>query len=423
MPYPITFETIQYSTSNMAAKKQYGASVWLLVCIVAGALLGLVVKDKALYVKPLGDVLLNLLFCAVVPLVFFSIASAIASMSSMGRLGRILAAMLGVFIVTGIVASLLMILGVLLFPPALGVHISLPAPSAPASSSVGDQLVRAFTNPDFVGLLSKSNMLALIVFASIVGIATQQAGEQGKPFGAWLQAGNVVMLRVVALIMYFAPIGLGAYFCWLTGVFGKDLLGSLGRAMLLYYPVAVLYFFGGFTLYVLLAGGWGRVRTFWKHILPASMVALGTGSSMATIPVNIEAADNMGTPPDISRVVIPIGATIHMDGSCLSAILKIGLLFGLYGYDFSTPYAIATAVGVALLSGTVMSGIPGGGYIGELLIVSLYGFPPEALPIITLVGTLVDPPATMVNAIGDNVASICVARIIGKGSHTTREYK
>jgi len=206
---------------------------------------------------------------------------------------------------------------------------------------------------------------------------------------------------------------LAAYFAYLVGVFGPQLLGSYWRAMLLYYPLALLYFFIGFSFYAYLAGRWKAVKIFWTNIIPASLTALATGSSMATIPVNLEAAEKNGVPKDISEVVIPIGATIHMDGSCLSAVLKIALLFGLFQMDFSGAGTILTAIGVALLSGIVMSGIPGGGFLGELMIVTLYGFPIEALPIISMIGTLVDPPATMVNSIGDNVASMMVARMLG----------
>ena len=146
--------------------------------------------------------------------------------------------------------------------------------------------------------------------------------------------------------------------------------------------------------------------------MPASLTALATGSSVATIPTNLEAARKIGIPKDIREVVIPVGATIHMEGSCLSAILKIAFLFGLFGMNFSGIDTIAIAIGVALLSGTVMSGIPGGGFLGEMLIITLYGFPPEAMPMISMIGTLVDPPATMVNAVGDNVASMMIARLL-----------
>jgi Na+/H+-dicarboxylate symporter len=176
--------------------------------------------------------------------------------------------------------------------------------------------------------------------------------------------------------------------------------------------MAAMYLVLFFSLYAWWAGGVKGVRAFWSNIIPTSLVAIGTGSSMAAIPSNIAAATRIGVPRDISELVIPIGATIHMDGSCMSAISKIAVLFGLYGQDFSSPTAVLTALGVSLLSGTVMSGIPGGGKIGELLIISLYGFPPESLLIITALGDLVDAPATAVNSVGDNVASMMTARVV-----------
>lgn len=392
--------------------KAYRFSIILIVSVLLGSVLGYFWGKGAEILKPLGDIFLNLLFTAVVPLVFFSIASAVASITDGLRLGKIIGSMLAVFTITGIIASLIMVLGVNIFPPAQGLHISLPAPEKIESSSIAQKIVETLTTNDFVGMFSKKNMLAIIIFALFTGLATQMAKEKGQDFGKFLTSANEVMLKLIHIIMYFAPVGLAAYFAYLIGVFGPELAGSLARAMALYYPISIIYFFVAFTFYAIWAAGWEGMRTFWKNILPATLVALGTGSSMATIPANLEAANKTGVPRDISEMVIPIGATIHMDGSCLSAILKIALLFGLYGRDFSDPITIATAVGVALLSGTVMSGIPGGGYIGEVLIIQLYGFPIEAMPIVTLIGTLVDPTATMVNSIGDNVASMMVTRIV-----------
>lgn len=392
--------------------KAYRFSIILITSVLLGSILGYFWGQEAAVLKPFGDIFLNLLFTAVVPLVFFSIASAVSSITDGLRLGKILTSMLAVFIVTGIIASLVMVIGVNIFPPAEGLHISFPLPEKIETSSIAQKIVETLTTNDFSGLFSKKNMLAIILFALLTGFATQMAGDKGKPFASFLASANEVMLKLIHIIMYFAPIGLAAYFAYLIGVFGPELAGSLARAMALYYPISIVYFFVAFTLYAIWAAGWQGMKTFWRNILPATLVALGTGSSMATIPVNLQAANKTGVPRDISEMVIPIGATIHMDGSCLSAILKIALLFGLYGRDFSDPATIATAIGVALLSGTVMSGIPGGGYIGEILIIQLYGFPMEAMPIVTLIGTLVDPTATMVNSIGDNVASMMVTRVV-----------
>ncbi|MFH1020779.1 MAG: dicarboxylate/amino acid:cation symporter [Pseudomonadota bacterium] len=393
--------------------KSYGFSLLLIASMILGALLGIILKKDAAMFKPLGDVFLNLLFTVIVPLVFFSISSTVAAMTNLRRLGKILFLMVLLFVATGLVASAVMILAVVLYPPALGASIPLPAAIDAQHLNASEQLVRAFTVSDFPNLLSKNNMLALIVFSMLTGLATSAVGKKGKAFAVFLASANEVMMKLITFIMYYAPIGLGAYFAYLVGVFGPELLGSYARAMTLYYPTALVYFIVAFTLYAFLAGRGVGLKKFWCHIIPPSLTALATGSSMATIPANLQAADNIGVPRDISEVVIPIGATIHMEGSCLAAVLKIAFLFGIFQMPFIGVEPILTALGIALLTGVVVSGIPGGGTIGELLILSFYGFPPEALPLITMIGTLVDAPATMINAVGDNVSSMLIARVLG----------
>ena len=393
--------------------KSYGFSIILIISIIIGSFLGIIYKKDAIAFKPFGDIFLNLLFTAIVPLVFFSISSAVAGMTNIRRLGKIMSSMIFVFVITGLIASVVMIIGVMLYPPAVGVKIALGTGVNPEQLKATDQIVKAFTASDFADILSKKNMLALIIFSILLGLATSAVGVRGKVFANFLASASDVMMKLISFIMYYAPIGLCAYFAYLVGVFGPELLGAYARAIILYYPTAILYFFIAFTLYAFIAARQEGVRRFWRNIIPASLTALATGSSMATIPANLEAANKTGVPKDISEVVIPIGATIHMEGSCLAAILKIAFLFGLFQMNFSGLETIATAIGIALLVGVVVSGIPGGGTIGELLIISIYGFPLEAFPIITMIGTLVDAPATMLNAIGDNVSSMIVARMLG----------
>ncbi len=393
--------------------KAYGFSLLLIASLIIGAALGWIFKKEAAVLKPLGDVFLNLLFTVIVPLVFFSISATVASMTDLKRLGKILAVMMAIFTATGVIASLVMMAAVIVFPPASGISMPLPAAPDLASLSPADQIVRAFTTPDFGFILSKNNMLALIIFSILTGLATSAAGEKGKTFAAFLASGNAVMMKLIVFIMYYAPVGLCAYFAYLVGVFGPQLLGSYARAMAVYYPAAILYFFVAFTLYAYLAGRGRGVKRFWTNIIPPSLTALATGSSMATIPSNLQAAGQIGIPKDIREVIIPIGATMHMEGSCLAAVLKIAFLFGIFGMPFAGMETLFTALGIALLTGVVVSGIPGGGTIGELLILSLYGFPPEAFALVTMIGTLVDPPATMINAVGDNVAGMLTARVLG----------
>ena len=286
-----------------------------------------------------------------------------------------MSAMILVFVVTGLIASLVMIIGVVLYPPAVGINVNLGAGINVEHFKASEQIVKAFTTADFADILSKKNMLPLIIFSILIGLATSAAGDRGKTFSGFLASGSAVMMKVISFIMYYAPIGLCAYFAYLVGAFGPELIGSYARAMVIYYPVTILYFFIAFTFYAFIAGKGTGVRRFWRNIIPPSLIALATGSSMATIPANLEAADKTGVPKDISEVIIPIGATMHMEGSCLAAVLKIAFLFGIFNMSFSGMETILTALGIALLTGVVVSGIPGGGTIGELLIISFYGFP------------------------------------------------
>lgn len=396
----------------MGKLRAYRFSMFLLIAILLGIIIGLLFGEKATVLKPFGDIFINLLFMIVVPLVFFTIASSVASMESLKRLGKIMGSMMLVFIATGIIASIIMLIAVTIYPPGAGVSVQIVSPETTEELSFAEQLVNTFTVPDFMNLLSRSNMLALILFAVLIGLGTGLTGDAGKPFGRFLISGSEVFMKVIKLVMYYAPIGLMAYFATLIGDFGATLLGDYAKAILLYYPVAILYFLIGFTFYAFIAGGKVGVIKFWQNILTPAATALGTGSSFATLPVNLTAAKQIGVPKDIRETVLPLGATIHMDGSCLSAILKIAFVFGVFNMDFTGFSTFLTAIGVSLLSGIVMSGIPGGGFIGEMLIVTLYGLPVQALPMISAIGVVVDPPATMVNATGDTVASMIVTRTI-----------
>jgi Na+/H+-dicarboxylate symporter len=402
------------STSKKSFLRQWRFTLILICAVAAGALAGYIIGPKAEALKPLGDVLLNLLFTAVVPLVFFSLSSAVAASSNLRRLGRIAGLMLVVFVITGFLSSCLMLLTVKLFDPAKNMTLELAEPPSQETDSFANKIVDTFTVGDFSNLLTRRNILALIVFSILTGFASQAAGEKGRPFREFLVAGAEVMGQLIRLIMLYAPIGLGAYFAYLVGVFGPQLVGTYARVVGLYYPTAIIYFIFGFSFYAFIAAGRRGLTRFWMHIPPAALTAWGTGSSLAALPANLEAAQRIGVPEDVHEIVLPLGATIHMDGSCLAAIMKIAVLFSLFGRSFSGLDTFAGAIGVALLCGVVMSGIPGGGFLGEALIVSLYGFGPEALPIISMLGTLVDPPATMINSSGDTVASMMVSRLLGK---------
>jgi len=392
--------------------KSYRFPIILIFSICLGSFIGAVMGKDALVFKPLGDVFINAMFMIVVPLVFSTICSAVAQMSSMERLGRVMKALIIVFFVTGAIAAILMLITVTLFPPAAGTSIQLNATGDIQAFKTADQIVKAFTVEDFPQLISRRAMLPLIIFTIFFGFCLQTLGEKGRAVGRGIGIIADAMLQMVKYIMYYAPIGLGAYFATLVGDYGPQLLGAYLRSMIVYHVVTFAYFFIAFTIYAWIGTDGKGVSVFWRNIITPAIMALGTGSSNATLPVNLVAARNMGIPKDISEIVLPIGATAHMEGSCLSGILKIAFLFGIFNMPFTGLGTWATAVAVAVLSGVVLSGIPGGGLVGEMLIVSLYGFPPEAFPIIATIGFLVDPAATMVNATGDTCSALLITRMV-----------
>ena len=395
----------------------------LLSGIAIGAVLGIVLGEKAKVLAPLGDIFLNLMFTIVVPMVFVSIASAVGNMVNMKRLGRIMGSLVTVFVVTGAIAGVLVLVVVNIFPPAAGTSIQFASAQMEEMSSVGDMIVGALTVDDFSGLMSRRNMLPIIVFAILSGFCVSACGGEESPVGKLLNNLNAIIMKIVSIIMMYAPIGLGAYFASLVGGFGPGLIGDYGHAMLVYYPMCLLYFFTAFPAYAYFAGGKAGVGRMFGHILNPAVTAFATQSSIAALPVNAEACDRIGVPKDIRDIVLPMGATMHMDGSVLSAIVKISFLFGIFNQPFTGVGTYAMSMAVAVLSAFVLSGAPGGGLVGEMLIVSLFGFPAEAFPLIATIGFLVDPAATCLNASGDTIASMMVTRMVEGKDWLNRQIK
>ncbi|NLX61966.1 MAG: dicarboxylate/amino acid:cation symporter [Tissierellia bacterium] len=400
------------SRSKGKVWESYKFPIILLSSIIIGSIIGLVFGEKATVLKPFGDIFLNLMFTLVVPLVFVTISSAVSSMVDLRRLGKIIGYMLIVFVITGFIAAVIMIVAVKIFPPAEGVHIVMESPGEIEALKTSEQIVKAITVGDFPELISRRNMLPLIIFSVFFGLCVSLLGEKAKIVSDLLNVLSEVFTKMVSLVMYYAPIGLGAYFAALIGEYGPELLGSYARAMAFYYPICILYFFIAFFFYAYYAGKMEAVKIYFKNIFPVAITSLATQSSIATIPVTLEHTKRMGVPKDIRDIVVPIGATAHMDGSCLSAILKISFLFGIFDLPFEGIGTYLTAIVISVLSGVAMSGVPGGGLIGEMLIVNLYGFPMEAFPIIATIGYLVDPPATMINVTGDSVAAMMVTKLV-----------
>ena len=405
--------------------KNYAFLAIMLGSMILGAIVGWifpVVKDAdgntisagATVLKPLGTLFINMMFCIVVPMVFASIAGAVANMESRKRAGKIMGVTIGTFVVTGAIAAVIMYVLMQVFPPVLVPWTEIPSEAIGEHADMATMIVNFFTAEDFVGLLSRKAMLPLIVFSLLFGFAVNLNGGKNTPVGQFLDDLANVMMRFVKIITYYAPIAFFGFFADLVATYGPQITESYGRALLVYYPLCFVYIFTAWPLFAWFGGGKGAIKTMFQHITKPAVVSLGTCSSVATIPTNMEEAQDTGVSKDVSDMVLPLGATMHMDGSCFSCVLKIAFVFGVFGVDFGGIDMLIKVVLVAVLSSVGMSGVPGGGYIGEYIMCSIF-FPDQmelAFPILVTLGNLVDPPATMINSAGDYVVSFIVSRFV-----------
>ncbi|QNL43525.1 dicarboxylate/amino acid:cation symporter [Oscillibacter hominis] len=407
--------------------KSFARNYALLICMlggivggcIAGAIWpcikddsGTVLRAGATVLKPLGSVFINLMFCIVVPMVFSSIASSVANMKSRKRAGKIMGTTIAAFVITGAVAAAIMVVLMKLVPPVLVPWQDIPAGTVDEQKTMAELVVSFFTAEDFVSLISRKAMLPLILFSMLFGFGVNLNGGSESLTAKWLEDLSGCMMKVVKLVTYYAPIAFFGFFADLTATYGASIAADYGRALAVYYPLCFLYIFTAFPLFAWFGGGREGVKTMLRHILRPAVTSLGTCSSVATIPTNMEVAEDTGIPKDVSEIVVPLGATMHMDGSCFSCVLKIAFLFGVFGQPFDGVDTFVKVILVAVLSSVGMSGIPGGGYIGEFIMCSIF-FPNQlelAYPIAITIGNLVDPPATMINSAGDYVVSFVVAR-------------
>ena len=392
--------------------KNYGFILFMLTGIVAGCLVGALKPSLGLKLAPLGTVFINLMFCVVVPMVFCSIASAISNMSSAKRAGKVMGITIATFLVTAAIAAVIMYLVVRFFPVVTGDYKATEG-TVDSTLGVADMIINFFTKPDFVELLSRKAILPLIIAAVFFGFGVQMSGGKESMVAKLLDNLTACLMNVVKIITYYAPIGFFGFFASLVATFGPDLIGDYSRTLIVYYVLSFVYMFVFFPIYARFGGGKGAVKVMWKHLFRPAAVSFGTCSSVATIPTNMEVCEETGVSKEVSNIVVPIGATMHMDGSAMSAIIKVAFLFGVFRPDFGTGEAILAII-VAVFSSVAMSGIPGGGGTGELVLCTLF-FPDQlavAFPIALAIGNLVDPPATMVNSAGDYVATYIVSRFV-----------
>lgn len=392
--------------------QSYKSTLILIGSILIGTVVGLVFKEKANVLKPFGDIFLNLLLVSIVPLIFLTITTSLTKMKQIDRFKKIVIRIFMVFAFTSIIAAFIGIIFTKTIPFVKQGDVELLLSGEEAVVEELNLLQRTanlITTTDFVLLFSKENIVALLVFSVLIGISIRMAKEDGKALSNVLVSANKVIYQFVKLIMYYAPIGLGCYFASLVGTFGSEIAKGYLNTFLLYTAVSLFTYFVVYSFYAYLSAGKKGFKAFWKHIIPSTFTALATCSSAASIPVNIEASKKIGVKEEIAEMAIPLGTTFHKDGSIIGSVFKIMFIVYLFGLDVS----IYQVILVSLVATLLVTAVPiGGGTISEALILSFIGAPMTVLPMLTIIATIIDPPATMLNVVGDTTVSMLTSRLV-----------
>lgn len=399
--------------------KNYKQSIILIGSLVIGTIVGLIFNEKATVLEPLGTLFINMLLVVVVPLIFLSITTSIGKIDKPKRVGKILRSIIIAFVFTSLVSVVIGLTSLKIRLVDSGDAKKITAlldesTEVSDDASVLDKLVNSVSTNDFVNLLSKNNILALIVISILSGLAINKSGEKGKSFLKVLDSAYEVLQNLIKILMYYAPIGLGCYFASFTGTFGASVTQGFVKMLVIYTILVLFVYFVIYSLYAYMAAGKIGVKKYWANIIPASVTALSTCSSAASIPVNTECAKKIGVSEDIASPTITLGTSFHKDGSIIGSVFKIMFLV----YLFDMPVSGIKVLGVSLLATILVTAVPiGGGTISEMLILKLMGFPVAALPILTIIATIIDAPATLLNVTGDCASSMLVSRMVdGKDS-------
>ena len=387
----------------------------LISAIVFGGLIGLILGEKANVLKPLGDVFMNLMFVILVPMIFLSISNSIVKIGSLRRMGKILFWFAIVMLVLSLIVSILGYCGANIFSligaqdkskleSMFGENVILGE-----ESSILNKLVSLFTVSDFVFLFSKDNLMAIFVASIIFGFAVRMGKDKTENIEKIIGSLNTVVLNILKLVMYYAPVGLACYFATVVGTFGNEVVYGFLKTLLIYTGVCIVVYFILLPIVVLIFRGKAGLKLWFAHILVPSITAIATCSSAASMPICIEETKKMNVDNDVVETVIPLGTNFFKSGAIVGSVFKIIFLMSLFDVQLSFLQVVFVSILAALLVGAVPTG---GGAISEMFILSFLGFPAMALPLLTIIATIIDPFSTVTSVAGNITCAAIVDRCV-----------
>ncbi len=390
----------------------------IFIALGAGVVIGVILnqtghESAATAIKPVGTIFINAIKMLIVPLVFVSLVTGMTSMRDLTKMGRIGLKTLVLYLLTTAVAVVIGLgLGTLLQPGAGIEWTAAAAMETTTAPTLVETIVSLIpTNP--IAAAAEGNVLQIIVFALLFGLAINLAGEKGAIVRDFFESLSEVIYKLTGIIIAFAPYGVFALMVWVAGTYGLDLLLPLGKVIGAVYLGCILHallVYGGLIRF---GAGLNPVR-FFQGMLEPTMVAFTSTSSSGTLPVTMTAVqENLGVSKGVASFVLPLGATINMDGTSLYQGVCALFIAQAFGVDLSMGDYV-TIVLTATLASIGTAGVPGAGLIMLSLVLASVGLPLEGVAIIAGIDRILDMARTALNVTGDGAVAVLVARSEGE---------
>jgi Na+/H+-dicarboxylate symporter len=394
-------------------KKKLSLAGQIFIALVLAILVGLLMQNHAAfandYIKPFGTIFLNLVKFIVCPIVLFSIMSGILSMKDIRKVGAIgwktvvyylcttaFAITIGLF-----VANLMKGL----FPVLATTDLSYEAAEA---TSFMDTIVGIFPS-NILAPLVNANMLQIIVMAILFGFAVILVGEKASSVFTAVDHLNEVFMKVMELILKLSPIGVFCLLCPVIAENGASIIGSLAMVLLTAYLCYAIHAIVVYSLAVKTMGGISPGK-FFKGMLPAMMFAFSSASSVGTLPMNMECTERLGANKEVSAFVLPLGATINMDGTAIYQGVCAIFIASCYGITLTFPQMI-TIVLTATLASIGTAGVPGAGMVMLAMVLTSVGLPVDGIALVAGVDRIFDMGRTVLNITGDASCALIVSNL------------
>ena len=394
-------------------KKKLPLAIQIFIALVLGIIAGLLLQGHAdfaeNYIKPFGTIFLNLVKFIVVPIVLFSIMSGVISMQDIRKVGSIGIKTIIYYLCTTAVAIVIGLVGGNVFKGFFPVlQTSELTYEATSSAPIMDTIINIFPS-NFIMPLSEATMLQVIVMAILIGFAIILVGDEAAPAVKGINSFNAVFMKCMEMILKLSPIGVFCLICPVVATNGSAVLGSLAMVLLAAYICYILHMAIVYSIAVRTMGGMSPVK-FFKGQLPAMIFAFSSASSVGTLPINMKGCEKMGADKEITSFVLPLGATINMDGTAIYQGVCAIFIASCYGVQLTFPQML-TIVLTATLASIGTAGVPGAGMVMLAMVLTSVGLPVDGIALVAGIDRIFDMGRTVVNITGDASCSLVVTNL------------